>query len=400
MVWLPLIPSERMELPSGCRQLGGPCSNVSLQRQLAFWQRPDLKADLLLVLGGTRTAEWPGISAAGSTPVARRVTALADAELLLRGTARTRRWPLPVLPAGVSPALLSRVVVEALGLDPVVAALGLPHQPDFLHLRLERASEGPSGCLSKGCAMSNDRVQRLWQQGERMGERLRAPLVLAECVPGGTTTAQAVLTGLGMAVAELVSGSARQPPQALKSRLVREGLERAALVGGEAHPLAVVAAVGDPFQVLAAGLLVGATMSRQPVLLGGGSQMVAVLALALLALRKPQRQQLSEQVMIGTTAWLADEAGQAQAPSMLSRLVEVASNHCGVALQVMASGVRLGASRHQQLRDYERGYVKEGVGAGALLLLAQLQGMGATELVARCDQAMDALLGKTVGSAL
>ena len=142
MVWLPLIPSERMELPSGCRQLGGPCSNVSLQRQLAFWQRPDLKADLLLVLGGTRTAEWPGISAAGSTPVARRVTALADAELLLRGTARTRRWPLPVLPAGVSPALLSRVVVEALGLDPVVAALGLPHQPDFLHLRLERAS-GP-----------------------------------------------------------------------------------------------------------------------------------------------------------------------------------------------------------------------------------------------------------------
>ena len=186
----------------------------------------------------------------------------------------------------------------------------------------------------------------------------------------------------------------------MKSRLVQEGLERAALVGGAAHPLAVVAAVGDPFQVLAAGLLVGAAMSRQPVLLGGGSQMVAVLALALMVLRKPQRQQLSEQVMIGTTAWLADEAGQPQTASMLSRLVDVASNHCGVALQVMASGVRLGASRHQQLRDYERGYVKEGVGAGALLLLAQLQGMGATELVARCDQAMDALLGKTVGSAL
>ena len=65
--------------------------------------------------------------------------------------------------------------------------------------------------------------------------------------------------------------------------------------------------------MLAAGLLVGATMSRQPVLLGGGSQMVAVLARAD-GSRKPQRQQLSEQVMIGTTAWLADEAGRHKRP--------------------------------------------------------------------------------------
>ena len=74
-------------------------------------------------------------------------------------------------------------------------------------------------------------------------------------------------------------------------------------------------------------------------------------------------------------------------------------DHCGVALQAMACGVRLGVSRHQQLRDYELGYVKEGVGAGALLLLAQLQGLSVAELVDRCDQAMDALHGKTVGSA-
>ncbi len=399
MVLSPLTPSDRADLPSGCRPLGGSSSQVSLRRQLKIWRQPALKADLLLVLGGTRTAEWPGISAAGSTPVARRLTALADAELLLRGPGVQRHWPLPELPAGVSPALLSRVVVETLGLAPVVVALGLPRAPDFAHLRIESAFEGPSSCLSGGCAMSAERVQRLWRQGQRFGARLRAPLVLAECVPGGTTTAQAVLTGLGMSVAELVSGSALQPPQALKSRLVREGLDRAGLMGESAQPSAVLAAVGDPFQALAAGLLVGAATSRQPVLIGGGSQMVAVLALALMALRKEQRQQLSEQVMIGTTAWLADEAGAPQAASMFSRLVDVASDHCGVALQAMACGVRLGVSRHQQLRDYELGYVKEGVGAGALLLLAQLQGLSVAELVDRCDQAMDALHGKTVGSA-
>ena len=125
-----------------------------------------------------------------------------------------------------------------------------------------------------------------------MGARLRAPLVLAECVPGGTTTAQAVLTGLGMSVTGLVSGSALQPPQALKSRLVCDGLERAGLPGESPDPLSVLAAVGDPFQVVAAGLLVGAAATRQPVLIGGGSQMVAVLALALMALRSKQREQL------------------------------------------------------------------------------------------------------------
>lgn len=150
MVLSPLTPSDRADLPSGCRPLGGSSSQVSLRRQLKIWRQPALKADLLLVLGGTRTAEWPGISAAGSTPVARRLTALADAELLLRGPGVQRHWPLPELPAGVSPALLSRVVVETLGLAPVVVALGLPRAPDFAHLRIESAFEGPSSCLSGG----------------------------------------------------------------------------------------------------------------------------------------------------------------------------------------------------------------------------------------------------------
>ena len=219
MVLSPLTPSDRADLPSGCRPLGGSSSQVSLRRQLKIWRQPALKADLLLVLGGTRTAEWPGISAAGSTPVARRLTALADAELLLRGPGVQRHWPLPELPAGVSPALLSRVVVETLGLAPVVVALGLPRAPDFAHLRIESAFEGPSSCLSGGCAMSAERVQRLWRQGQRFGARLRAPLVLAECVPGGTTTAQAVLTGLGSLLQSL-SAAARCNRRS-ESRLVR-----------------------------------------------------------------------------------------------------------------------------------------------------------------------------------
>ena len=364
---------------------------------LERWREPGLKVDLLVLLAGTRTAEQQGISAAGATAASRRLTALADAELLLRGAEAQRRWTLPPLPAGVSPALLSRVAVESLHLKPHVVALGLHHSPDFPHLRLESISQGPAACLSGGQAMSSDRVKKLWSQGERLGRRLRRPLVLAECVPGGTTTALAVLTALGLQVGDLVSGSARQPPQSLKQQLVATGLRRAELPN-DPSALAVLAAVGDPFQAVAAGLLCGAVEADQPVLLGGGSQMVAVLTLALSSLALPLRQRLSQQVLIGTTAWLAQESVGPLEGSMLGRLVALAGDRCAVPLAAMACGVRFSRSRHQQLRDFERGYVKEGVGAGALLLLAQFQGLSAGQLEQRCDQAMDRLLNAPVGS--
>lgn len=392
-----LIPSDSRDLPEGCRSIGRSSEPCDLAARLQPWRCPDLRADLLVLLAATRTAEQEGISAAGATAASRRQTALADAELLLRGAGAKRRWALPPLPAGVSPALLSRVAVEVLGLKPQVAALGLSSSPDFPHLRLEAINQGPAACLSGGQAMSMERVQRLWQQGERLGRTLRRPLVLAECVPGGTTTALAVLTALGLEVGALVSGSAKQPPQALKQQLVTAGLLRAQLPA-EATAHAVLAAVGDPFQVVAAGLLCGAAEAEQPVLLGGGSQMVAVLMLAYRSLPHGLRQRLSQRVLLGTTAWLAEEAATASMGSMFSRLVQLASEHCGVPVVAMASGVRFGGSRHQQLQDFERGYVKEGVGAGALLLLAQLQGVSAEQLQDRCDQAMDRLLSAPVGS--
>ena len=92
----------------------------------------------------------------------------------------------------------------------------------------------------------------------------------------------------------------------LKQRLVAEGLS--AIECSSIDPQALLAAVGDPFQALTMGVLLGAVDVDQPILLAGGSQMVAVLALALAALPMSQRQTLSTRVMLGTTAWLAAES--------------------------------------------------------------------------------------------
>ena len=388
-------PSTRSDPPfGGCRLTGSPAT-VGAQRFADFWcDASQPLPDLLVLLASTRTAEQQGISAAGCTAAARRTTALADAELLLQGPSVPPLWSLPPLPAGVSPALISWVVCQQLGLDPQIAALGLSVPPHFPHLRFEDPRCGPGECVSSGTAMVTERVKQLLQRGRRLGQHLRRPLVLAECVPGGTTTALAILTGLGLPVQTLVSGSALHPPMALKQRLVSEGLSRLPC-DRQIDAVSLLAAVGDPFQALASGLLIGALDADQTVLLAGGSQMAAVLALALDAVDSDRRQQLCDRVLIGTTAWLAAERLHAATPS--SSLVALLSNleqHFSVSVQAYAAGLRFASSRHARLRDFERGYVKEGVGAGGLALLAQWRGVSLNQLVQSCDRAVDQLLSR------
>ena len=224
-----------------------------------------------------------------------------------------------------------------------------------------------------------------------MGLKLRKPLLLAECVPGGTTTAQAVLTGLGLSVGDLISGSVVNPPIAMKKDLVERGL-RTANLGLNPSPRSLLAAVGDPFQPVAAGLLLGARKAGQQVLLGGGCQMLAILAIALSELEASLRATFVEGIVLGTTAWLAEEvASKYQEESSLVRLLDIVGERFGVGLLGMSTGLHFNCSSHNALQDYERGYIKEGVGAGAFSLLAQFQGASCTDLVDNCDASLEEL---------
>jgi uncharacterized protein (TIGR00303 family) len=346
----------------------------------------------LLLLAATATAEQPGISAAGATPRSRRLTAAADAELLLLGPLLPRPHALPPLPAGVSPALIAHVGLRELGLLPrlQVVDLGCPTAPAAPHLRLPPAeAPGPAACVSSGQAMTPQRVTALLERGKGWGDGWpqRDPLLLAECVPGGTTTALAVLKGLGMAADGLVSGSLRKPAHGLKARLVRHGLAAAGLRPG-ADPLLVLAAVGDPMQALAAGLLLELAARGVPVLLAGGSQMAAVLALALSLAPEDQRAPVAAGAVVATTAWVAEEAG-----SDLERLLRLIGQRWQVRPQLAVAGLRFHHCRSGALRDYERGYVKEGVGAGGVAVLWELAGRQPDALAAVCDAACEQLLG-------
>ncbi len=380
-----MIGDHYILLPSGVLAFGKGMEEKIIHERVKRWNENITNIAFFLILAGSQTAEVEGISSAGSTPVSRRYTAVADAELLLKGPLTPPKWPLPPLPAGVSPALISYVASSFLKIKPTIISAGLPQRPSFRHVSLEPSNIGPARCLSSGNAMDISRVELLLDRGFKIGKKLRKSLLITECVPGGTTTAFAVLSGLGVNVNGLISGSHRNPPSELKEKLVNKGLKEAKLTK-DPSSVALMAAVGDPFQPIAVGLLIGARESGQDVLLGGGCQMLAVLALALNEVEPQARSNFVERVVIGTTSWLVDESlASSKKRNSFIHLMNHVAKHFKVNILGLASGYRFNESNQQVLRDYEIGYVKEGVGAGALSLLAQINGLTQKEMIERCD---------------
>ncbi|MCU0543625.1 MAG: TIGR00303 family protein [Oscillatoriaceae cyanobacterium Prado104] len=315
------------------------------------------------VLGFTATGLIPGISAAGATPRDRQFTCLADAEFLHDGPKHQPRYPLPPLAAGASPTLISRAVIEAFNIPLYLFNAGLPIAPSVPAIDLGGT---PANCLTSGNALQLETIKHLLEQGLIWGDKLAAKtngsyLILGECVVGGTTTALALLMGLGIKAAGKVNSSHPQCNHAQKLAAVTAGLSRAnwGFAGRKQTPLELVAAVGDPMQIAAAGMALAASRSCG-VMLAGGTQMLAVYALMEAIAREYDFLWRPERVTVGTTCWVAEDP--------TGDTIGLANEVGGVPLLV--AGLTFAASSYEQLRAYDRGYVKEGVGAGGCAIAA------------------------------
>ena len=341
------------------------------------------------VFGFTETGTLPDISAAGRTPADRRKTALADAEYLLTGGTSPPHYALPPLSAGASPAVISRAVVAGLSLPLYVFDAGLPApipQPSPLppSTVVECLSDVPARCLTTGAAMTRTQVEALLAAGLAWGDRLGDVCdyaILGECVVGGTTTALAVLLALGVAAEGQVNSSYPQCNHHRKQEVVQQGLQRWREQGGDTHPLTVVQALGDPMQVVVAGLAL-ALSRRCGVLLAGGTQMLAVYALLRAIARDIGYPWQPEQIVVGTTRWVAEDP-TGQTVELAKRLGDVS---------LLATQLTFHQARFPQLRAYEAGYVKEGVGAGGCAIAASLQGWTAPQLLAAIETGLSQLI--------
>jgi uncharacterized protein (TIGR00303 family) len=339
------------------------------------------------VLGHTDTCLLPGISSAGATEELRPYTPAADAEVIALG-APACLPRLPSNPLGApGPAGITRAALQLAGIDARLVAAGLRIWPATPVLRV---GEQPGGRIDVAGAAVPDACD-LFAAGVRLGGEAAstAPyVVIGESVPGGTTTALAVLLALGYAADGRVSGSMPGNAHLLKSRVARAALQKLGDATGDAHrdTLRVLGLLGDPMQPLAAGMALGAIRAGAEVLLAGGSQMLAVAAL----IRGLGGQSVLCHLAIGTTRWVA-----ADPSADLHGLARQIDSD----LAILAANLDFSRSRHVGLRMYEQFVVKEGVGAGGACVAAlQTTGVTLGRLHAAIDTVYDGLLGRLSAS--
>lgn len=325
---------------------------------------------LVLFAGTTRTAEIDGLSAAGADPDVMVHTPSADAEILEYG--HTVRAPVvPVSPSGCpTPAVVTRAVRDLLGFETTVVDAGLA-EPTAAPTVTVGARPGED-------VRESDPVTTApgaFAAARRFGREIPDEAVfVAETIPGGTTTALGVLTALGERRG--VSSSLPDNPIERKREVVTDALAASGLEPGDASgdPRTAVRRAGDPVLASAAGFVVGAAESGTAVTLAGGTQMVAVAALA-------RHADCDAPLSLATTCFIADDE---------SADVRGAAADFGLDLTVTDPG--FAESDHVAMRRYAAGEAKEGVGMGGALALAERDGLAMARVRERVRAVYDQLV--------
>ena len=303
-----------------------------------------------LVISYTETCEIPGITAAGAKRALIQYTPPADAEYLHYGYCKTIDQ-IPMSPDGKpTPGLLTKAALESSSIPHVTINAGskiVPQLPLF-ETRLPFGRD-----ISRHDSMTDSQVSRAVDYGRIVGRSMASLtdcLVIGESVPGGTTTALAVLKAFGFDAR--VSSSMPDNPTKLKNEIVASALNRV----DSDHPYNIVAKVGDPMIAFVAGMLSSASDVTK-VMLAGGTQMAAVLAFA----SKIGFQ--DENTAIGTTSYVTND-DSANFDDLVRKIADVPAFSVDPGLE---------HSKFSGLRAFSEGFAKEGVGAGGCIISSMLK---------------------------
>lgn len=306
-------------------------------------------------VANTLTSTIPGISEAGDTPELTLFTPAADAEFLVLGKVVCMRG-LPINPGGIpTPATLTKASLELSGMPMLIVNGGCKVVPNIPCIEVG-GTYGEK--ITSGRSVSN--VGRSFEYGRILGEQLARThdyIVVSESCAGGTTTALAVLLAMGTVRENLVSSSSPKNPKQLKYDTAVEGIGRAGYdIGGLADdPLKAIEIVGDPMMPVDVGMILGAA-KRVPVIVGGGTQMAAVMAAAV-----KLDPSIQGNIVQGTTRWLISDPN-----SSMERLME----HISDRIPIVYINMDYSSSPYEGLQAYEWGYIKEGVGCGGASVAA------------------------------
>ncbi len=314
----------------------------------------------ICTIATTETAKIPGVSAAGKNPEITDYTPPADVELLFYGRCKCIEG-VPVTPEGIpTPALITMSALKLADIPLFVVSGGLkvkPHAP-FLDLGGE-----PGEDIRTGKSVRN--VEEIIQRAKLAGEnfaKIADYLVIGESIPGGTTTTLGILLAMGIDAKGKISSSMPTNPHEIKNQAVEKGMHSAKIKFGDLKndPITAISKLGDPMVPAFAGLALGAA-EKVPVLLSGGTQMSAVLAVI-----KTMNPKILDFIAIGTTRWIIQD-GMADMRGIITQIADI---------PILAANLDFTNSRYDGLKVYEKGFVKEGVGAGGSTIAAIIKSQG------------------------
>ncbi|MCZ7382795.1 MAG: TIGR00303 family protein, partial [Candidatus Methanoperedens sp.] len=249
----------------------------------------------LCILANTETAKIPNISAAGKSPKLTDYTPAADAELVETGNAISINEPAMTPSGAPSPAVITRASMLLTEIPCLFINAGLRIRPKIPTIDINAR---PGGDIRKGNAVV-DAID-IYNKSRSLGKKLSKFsdfVIIGESVPGGTTTAMAVMKALGYD--GKVSSSFPENPLDIKNMVVSEGMRNSGISFGSLRdrPLRAVECLGDPMMAAAAGLVDGL---ETKTVLAGGTQMVSVLSII-------KHLGLKKDVSIATTHYVADD---------------------------------------------------------------------------------------------
>jgi len=320
----------------------------------------------LCIISNTDTGKIPGISAAGTSPALTDYTPGADAELV--ETNKIITMPeLPEAPGGSpTPAIVTKAALNLTGIPPMFVASGLRKKPAIPYVELGGAGGND---IRKLPAVPDAQV--LYENAALLGKKLAHLsdcVFIGESIAGGTTTAMAVLRALGHC--GNVSSSFCDNPTDLKVKVIEEAMKRAGIIEGSLKnkPLQAIAELGDPMMPAALGLMRG--LKGTKVVMAGGTQMAAVLAMG-------KAMQIEGDISIATTKYIVEDSS-----ASFKEIVE------STGWPYYYSDPGLEMSKIPPVQIYAQGYVKEGVGMGGAALLAGLYGVSQKKLVEETDRVL------------
>jgi uncharacterized protein (TIGR00303 family) len=320
----------------------------------------------ICVISYTATCEIPGITVAGANPDLIKYTPAADAEFLYYGYCKCID-KFPITPDGKpTPAIITRAALKLTNIPFFVVDAGSKIKPSIPHVSFN-IRQGNN--IRFGKAVDINDVKKAYEYGVIFGKELAKAndtVIIGESIPGGTTTTLGVLTALGIDAKLKISSSMPKNPHKLKNEIVSEGMKNANISFGQLlhDPFNAISLLGDPMIPSVAGIvdgIINSDIGNSHVMLAGGTQMSSVIAILNSLGRSLDR------VYIGTTIYVAKDRS-----SSLADLV----NSISPKVRIYESNLHMAESLYPGLQAFAQGFVKEGVGAGGISIIAMMISRG------------------------